>query len=157
MAEPKVYRGHAESTAGAHVVEVWVGGQLDGVLRHHAKHSPSGFSWGYAGSGPADLARCLLIDHLGDAAVCPTCKGEGRTIWRDDPSTELGAVEVPAGGEDSDPSNSPCSRCWGERFAVAPALYQAFKFDFVAGWPTDGDWMLASDEITDWLARQPAT
>jgi hypothetical protein len=29
-------------------------------------HSPSGFEWGYAGSGPAQLALALLADHLGD-------------------------------------------------------------------------------------------
>lgn len=34
-------------------------------LAHHVRHSPGGFSWGYAGSGPAELARCLLWDHLG--------------------------------------------------------------------------------------------
>lgn len=28
-------------------------------------HSPDGFEWGYAGSGPAELARCILWDHLG--------------------------------------------------------------------------------------------
>jgi hypothetical protein len=33
-------------------------------LRHHSYHSPTGFEWGYAGSGPAELARCILIDHL---------------------------------------------------------------------------------------------
>ena len=31
-------------------------------VRHHARHSPTGFDFGYAGSGPAELARCLLID-----------------------------------------------------------------------------------------------
>lgn len=35
-------------------------------LEHHVQHSPDGFSWGYAGSGPAELARCLLWDHLGE-------------------------------------------------------------------------------------------
>jgi hypothetical protein len=29
-------------------------------------HSPSGFEWGYCGSGPAQLALALLADHLGD-------------------------------------------------------------------------------------------
>lgn len=33
-------------------------------LQHHVKHSPTGFEWGYNGSGPADLARCILIDYL---------------------------------------------------------------------------------------------
>jgi len=29
-------------------------------------HSPDGFSWGYGGSGPAQLALSLLADALGD-------------------------------------------------------------------------------------------
>jgi len=27
-------------------------------------HSPSGFEWGYGGSGPAQLALAILADHL---------------------------------------------------------------------------------------------
>src|SRR5947208_15806700 len=29
-------------------------------------HSPSGYEWGYGGSGPAQLALALLADALGD-------------------------------------------------------------------------------------------
>lgn len=35
------------------------------ALAHIDRHSPGGFSWGYAGSGPADLALAILADHLG--------------------------------------------------------------------------------------------
>jgi len=37
----------------------------DGVrpLRHFVRHSPTGFEWGYLGSGCAELARCILLDH----------------------------------------------------------------------------------------------
>ena len=31
-------------------------------------HSPSGFEWGYRGSGPAQLALALLLDYTGDEA-----------------------------------------------------------------------------------------
>jgi hypothetical protein len=32
-------------------------------------HSPTGFCWGYAGSGPAQLALAILLDHFnGDRA-----------------------------------------------------------------------------------------
>jgi hypothetical protein len=31
-----------------------------------ATHSPTGFEWGYGGSGPAQLALALLADALGD-------------------------------------------------------------------------------------------
>lgn len=36
-------------------------------------HSPNGFEWGYAGSGPAQLALALLADHLGDSGEALTC------------------------------------------------------------------------------------
>ena len=29
-------------------------------------HSPTGFEWGYCGSGPAQLALAILADHLGN-------------------------------------------------------------------------------------------
>jgi len=32
-------------------------------------HSPSGFEWGYGGSGPAQLALALLLDYADDEAV----------------------------------------------------------------------------------------
>jgi hypothetical protein len=34
-----------------------------------ANHSPSGFSWGYSGSGPAQLALALLLDYTDDEDV----------------------------------------------------------------------------------------
>ena len=34
-----------------------------------ARHSPTGFEWGYAGSGPAQLALALLLDYTGDEAL----------------------------------------------------------------------------------------
>lgn len=36
-------------------------------LFHHVHHSPDGFEFGYGGSGPAELARSILFDHLGAA------------------------------------------------------------------------------------------
>lgn len=35
-------------------------------LKHRVYHSLDGFNWGYGGSGPADLARSILWDHLGE-------------------------------------------------------------------------------------------
>src|SRR5947208_14776729 len=32
-------------------------------------HSPDGFSWGYGGSGPAQLALAILLDVYGDATI----------------------------------------------------------------------------------------
>lgn len=35
-------------------------------LWHVVRHSPTGFNWGYAGSGPADCALSILTDCLGE-------------------------------------------------------------------------------------------
>lgn len=32
-----------------------------------ASHSPTGFEWGYGGSGPAQLALALCVDAVGEA------------------------------------------------------------------------------------------
>ena len=58
----KTYRGRREW----HVAEVTVNGlPLDPRLDLW-NHSPSGFEWGYGGSGPAQLALALLADHTGN-------------------------------------------------------------------------------------------
>ncbi len=45
-------------------VVVWAG--YAKPLRHHVLHSPTGFEWGYGGSGPADLALAILADATED-------------------------------------------------------------------------------------------
>jgi len=53
-------------------------------LRHHVYHSPTGFCWGYGGSGPADLARSILWDYLGaepSASLYHDFKFEFVTKW----------------------------------------------------------------------------
>ena len=37
-------------------------------LTHVSYHSPDGFEWGYAGSGPADLALAILADYFNESA-----------------------------------------------------------------------------------------
>jgi hypothetical protein len=45
---------------------VWIeDGRVRRDLPHVVRHSPTGFNWGYGGSGPADLALSLLTDALG--------------------------------------------------------------------------------------------
>lgn len=47
--------------------EVWLDGKLLSPaksLKVHA-HSPDGFNWGYAGSGPAQLALAICIELYG--------------------------------------------------------------------------------------------
>jgi hypothetical protein len=56
-------------------------GHRVGTVRHLPKHSPTGMNWGYAGAGPADTARSLLIEALGNDAICPLCAGTSRVVY----------------------------------------------------------------------------
>lgn len=39
---------------------------------HVYNHSPTGFEWGYGGSGPAQLALAILLDFTGDEDLAAT-------------------------------------------------------------------------------------
>ena len=58
----KVYEGKRNGTAA----DVTVDGRPLNPRRDLWNHSPSGFEWGYSGSGPAQLALAILADCLGD-------------------------------------------------------------------------------------------
>jgi len=60
-----VYEAHAEAgEVGSLRVMVNVIGIASFPLPHHILHSPTGFQMGHEGSGPADLARSILICHF---------------------------------------------------------------------------------------------
>lgn len=146
----KVYVGATEGTAAAAPVEVWTVTDVDaastvlaefadgdptpgpdvdlsGPLTHHYKHS-DGFAWGYAGSAPSELARCILIDFLGDSAWCGTCAGSGRSK-----------------------DGGFCLVCGGEKTSFPPGMYQDFKFEFIVPLPKTSRWVLTGDAIRDWV------
>ena len=58
----KRYQGRRQR----HAPEVTVDGRPLDPRLDLCSHSPSGFEWGYGGSGPAQLALALLADHTGD-------------------------------------------------------------------------------------------
>ena len=58
----KTYKGKRQG----HAVEVTVDGRPLNPRLDLWNHSPTGYEWGYRGSGPAQLALALLCDHLGD-------------------------------------------------------------------------------------------
>lgn len=63
--EDVVYHGTKSSHSGAVITVETPGGEVLGVVRHIAVHSPGGMTWGYGGSGPLDCARSLLAAALG--------------------------------------------------------------------------------------------
>ena len=58
----KSYEGRRQGYAAI----VTVDGRRLNPRRDLWNHSPSGFEWGYCGSGPAQLALAILADHCGN-------------------------------------------------------------------------------------------
>ncbi len=58
----KVYQGKRSGRAA----DVTVDGRPLNPRLNLWNHSPSGFEWGYMGSGPAQLALAILADYLRD-------------------------------------------------------------------------------------------
>ena len=60
-------------------------------------HSPTGFEWGYLGSGPAQLALALLLDHTDDAAMAARWHQQFKAAvvsrWRGD-TWEIAPAEI---------------------------------------------------------------
>jgi hypothetical protein len=67
----KKYCGRRNAAGDADVavvdLETHESKMLDPGLKY-INHSPTGFAWGYLGSGPAQLAFAILLDHFGDVA-----------------------------------------------------------------------------------------
>jgi hypothetical protein len=121
----KTYRGYNEGgdTSSSHLVtvsyDVVPGCPVrEHMLEHRAHHSPTGFSWGYGGSGPADLARSILWDFL-NAEPAPwvyqAFKFAYVARWPQDGGWTLTAEEIRQwllGEEHENPNRSPLA----ERF-----------------------------------------
>jgi len=154
------------------LLATWYSGHTDGsvtVIRaftetplpHHVKHSPTGYGWGYGGSGPAELARCLLMHALGDDARCHTCDGDGRIVY--DPATgrpmSIGEAECELENGDWTNAVVNCMDC-EDGCAVVPRMYQTFKFDVIAKLPGQMDatgemtpWSMPQSEVLEWYRR----
>lgn len=146
-----VYHGYQQQPSGGSVIALeTTSGEPIGLLRHHVKHSASGFQWGYTGSGPAEAARCLLLDAVGDPK-CPTCNGTHRVVATDD------GGERPFDPDTDDPDGEDVLTCFDcDRDGLRGDLpYQDFKFEFVAGWGTE--WRMSRAEVQDWLTSHGIT
>lgn len=96
------------------------------------RHSPTGLEWGYAGSGPAQLAVAILADHVRRRP--------------EDLSLLLAIANADGYGVEATPEKAPT----GDELAVMG--HQRFKFAVVVSLPHDG-WALTTDEVHDAIAR----
>jgi hypothetical protein len=150
-------------TSGHDVALEAADGQFLGPLPHlpeatSARHSPTGFSWGYGGSGPADLARSILIHALGEDARCPDCAGTGKVVYRLDDGEGASPYNPRVSPGEYGDAGFTVSSCWaddcGSGYRRLP--YQDFKFQFVATWPAHGEWRMSRADVLAWLEARGA-
>ncbi len=146
------YEG-VRTSSGARVFRV--DGNMRAPLRHRiVYHSPSGFEWGYAGSGPSDLALNILADVAGwsgmwggpspglDTGRC-TC---GAPIWR----SEQDDTWVHDTDDESIYDHEPTLGTGRMLPKWVFGLHQQFKFDVIANADREG-FRLDEDMILSWL------
>lgn len=150
-ADGVVYRGHRPTAGGGVVTVETAEGTVLGLLRHYVLHSPTGFSWGYLGSGAAETARCLLLAALDDPR-CPACAGHGLTVLTGHGEFAERPFD-PDVDSPLDPAVLACIDC--DRSTLRTVPYQQFKEQVVARWGEE--WRITRAEIRAWLAGQGIT
>jgi hypothetical protein len=98
-------------------------------------HSPTGFEWGYRGSGAAQLSLAILADYIGPSAPpekCPYC-------------------ESPMKGELCSAAEE-CGYNFAEedKWKSAQVLYQFFKEDIISRF-SKNKFELTGDQIQNWI------
>ena len=66
----KIFRGEKQEQVGGCVVKIDNNGYITELSLEKSfevvQHSPTGFQWGYGGSGPAQLAAAILYETTND-------------------------------------------------------------------------------------------
>jgi hypothetical protein len=140
---------------GTPIVEVVEDGQRR-PLRHVVRHSPTGYEWNYAGSGPADLARSILVEVMGTDAICATCEGVGRLYWHDgegdfEARSRFGADELEELEREAGDHVVGCFDC--DHGIRAGLPYMKLKHEVVSRLPKVG-FVLTAAEIEAWIEAQ---
>lgn len=145
----KHYKARREAIAGATIKIITDQGERALPPRTDlVNHSPTGFEWGYAGSGPAQLALALCVDALdGNKPRTGPCFSQRDECF-------LGGVCVC--GLSGEHNRHECKRCgdvWERtELARARAVYQEFKFRHIAG-QTENEWTMTAEEVRRGIAE----
>jgi len=123
----RVYRGDALPGLDCRVR--MVENNVSRILSHYGYHSSRGFSWGYGGIGPTELALNVLADYFGehDALTLEQIK-TSRKAWH-----KYRALRTVARGQ----------------------LYQIFKEEVIARFDEFQPWRLTENNLRYWLAQFP--
>jgi len=108
-------------------------------VHHVVVDSPTGPSWGFVGSGPADTARSVLLAPLDEDALCQTCRGTGYLTADNADTIGPGATST---------ARTACTDC-DRGYRHVP--YRLFTTDHVAHWGEQ--WCMTRQQAG--LARRP--
>ena len=124
----KVYRGDVlpEGDCRVRVIE----NNTSRLLSHYGLHSPSGFSWGFGGSGPAETALNILAEFFGEH--------ETFTL-REIRASHKAQYKFHA----------------FRRTADGELLYQVFKRQVIAGFDQHKAWRFTENDLRAWLTEHP--
>lgn len=119
-------------------------------LPHLMRHSPAGMAWGYYGNGPRDLSRSLLVDALGDLAICHACAGP--TARLSDSRPQRRRTSNPPGVPAAERRIPACPNHCDS--GLLPLPYLRFTEQVVATRLSYGNaWSLRRIDILRWLAN----
>jgi len=156
MTGVRCYHGHRVRVNGEVRQTIVIAHDPDTGWRGNLIHFPryastdAGFDWGHLGGGASDLARCLLLDALGAAAICPDCHGRERLVWLG-PDVDDGPEPYDeARHADADPDLITACIC-GDGLRMLP--YRALELELVARWRGDG-WRVTRAQLLHWLVSQ---
>lgn len=120
-------------------------------LQHRAFRSAE-MTWGHADGRSFDLARALLIDALGDRAICATCDGTGHVVFA--AGTDKFRAAKP--GEEGE-FVKVCHDCISTGFGdIVEAVFESFRNDVVARWAADEGWEISRAEIVAYAEQRMA-
>jgi len=122
MKNYKIWRDPQNGVVGA-VIE---NGKNLNPLTHVVMHSPTGFEYGYGGSGPSDLALSILVDYFGESKLWK------KTMVHDFPTVSKKELEA----------------------SSSVKHYQEFKQDFIQNRGRNEWFVISEGEITDWLLQR---
>jgi len=133
------YHGYHHGTSGVGMIAVEdAEGNTLGVVHHVVVDSPTGLSWGFVGSGPADTARSVLLAALDEDARCQTCHGTGYLTADNADTIRRSAAST---------ARTACTDC-DRGYRHVP--YRLFTTDHVAHWGEQ--WCMTRQQVLDWLA-----
>lgn len=138
----KIYKGKRADGGAVSVIVVESGGGIIKTysLPHIVLHSPTGFEWGYEGSGPADLALSILAEHLGD-------KPNAYELRQGYFAPTEAELKPPSKGDlDDKRLGVPL------RPILSLRMHQQFKTDVIAKLP-HGDWEITDQQVAEWVEK----